>query len=355
MGFKEIFEEIFKPVIIVVNFFVNFFKKLPKLIKTLVKALIYFVSNFIPLIFDIIKGFAVFAQTLFHYLKNPYEFFNFIVQCLVFIPLITVSLFYNIPISKNLKIGEFFIYILTLISFTVFLLPLIISWWVTVKLFYEYIVLRSLDKATNGCISTFYYRYLLACENEPDSWYMNPNYHRNNLNKKYIIFSYKKCPKGFSPFGVFCNKNKYYQNDFCTEQNIYKAYFGHPYDSKGAVPLNQLRAEYVRKDSHAKQEAVDEYKDTIMDQQKECSTAFEKKQSLIKAICLDKFSNEKNLAVESFCKQNYCLNSSEPFCHFLKDNMSYETNAVNSNAQIVLYIFIVLTMLVLLNQAAKSA
>ena len=357
MGFKEIFEEIFKPVIIVVNFFVEFFKKLPKLIKTLVNTLVYFVTNFIPLMISLFKNLGVFVQTLFHYLQNPTELFQFLVQCFIFIPVVTISIFYHIPIANEYKLGDYLIYKSIFTVFTALVLPFIISLWATYKLFFEYIILRSLDKATNGSISSFYYRYLLACENEPDSWYMNPNYHKNNINQKYVIFAYKQCPKGFSPFGVFCNKNKYYENDFCMEPNIYKAYYGHPFNSKGLLPLNQLKAEYVRKDSNDKKDIVDEYKGDIMEHQKECSAAFEKKQSLIKAICTDTFSNEKNLAVESLCKQSYCVNGIEPFCHFHKAKLPAEMSAMNSNAHIVLYIFIVLAMLVLLNSqsTAKSA
>ncbi len=353
MGFKEIFEEIFKPVIIVVNFFVDFFKKLPKLIETLVKTLIYFVTNFIPLIFDLIKNFSVFIQTLFHYLKNPTELFNFIVQCLIFIPIVFISIFYNIPLKENYKLGEFFIY-MGMFALMTAILPFILTFWVYYKLFQEYIVLRHLDKATNGVISSFYYRYLLACENEPDSWYMNPNFHKENINKKYFIFAYKQCPKGFSPFGVFCNKNKYYESDFCLEPNIYKAYYGHPYESKGLSSLNQLRPDYVRKDSDDKKDVVDEYKDDIINMKKECSTAFQSKQSIVKAICLDKFSNEKNLAVESFCNQNYCVDGLEPFCHFHKSKVPSQINVEDSSISIIMYVFIILSLLVLLNnQAAK--
>ena len=355
MGFVEIFEEIFKPVIIIVNFFVTFFKKLPGFIRTLINTLVYFATNFIPLMISCFKNFGVFIQTLFYYLQNPLELFNFIVQCLIFIPLMYVSILYNIPIQENFKVGEFFIYKFIFIFMTTFVIPFIISCWVTYKYFFEYIVLRYLDKATNGAISSFYYRYLLACENEPDAWYMNPNFHKENMNKRFFILAYKQCPKGFSPFGVFCNKNKYYESDFCLEPNIYKAYFGHPYESRGLSSLNQLKREYVRKDSDDKRDVVDQYKDDIVNMKKECSSAFKNKQSIVKAICLDKFSNEKNLAVESFCNQNYCVDGLEPFCHFHKSKVPSQMNVEDSSVSIILYIFIILALLALLNQAAKSA
>ena len=88
---------------------------------------------------------------------------------------------------------------------------------------------------------------------------------------------------------------------------------------------------------------------------KECSSAFKNKQSIVKAICLDKFSNEKNLAVESFCNQNYCVDGLEPFCHFHKSKVPSQMNVEDSSVSIILYIFIILALLALLNQAAKSA
>ena len=241
MGFKEIFDEIFKPVTIIVNFFVNFFKKLPKLIQTLVKTLIYFIQNLIPLIFSMIKNAGVFVQTLFHYLQNPIELFEFIVQCFIFIPLMTISIFYHIPIDDaNYRVGDYLVYGCLFVIYTFAMFHLVVGWLIY-KLFLEYIVLRNLDKAVNGAISSFYYRYFLACENEPEAWYMNANYHRNNINQKYLFLAYNTCPKGFSPNGVFCNKNKYYENDFCLEPTIYKAYMERPYDKRKAGLLNQLR------------------------------------------------------------------------------------------------------------------
>jgi hypothetical protein len=306
------------------------------------------VTDFVPLMLKIFETIGLLIGKIGHYLSNPAELAVLLVQIITFVPLMIVSIMYHIPIKSGYFLGDFVIYTIVLVLYSAGMTQLILFWSVY-SLVFEYHFLRYLDQITFGSISSFYYRNFLACENEPDSWYMNPNYHLDNKNEKYTLVAFNKCPLGTVPNGTFCERKKYYESNFCLQPSIYQSYLGQTVKGNKTLDLNQFRPEYIKQDSFSKQITVDEYKSNIISNRNKCEAVFRNRDSLIKAICIDK-NSEIETAKDNLCARHFCVDKSEPFCHLYKGNqkkLDSQSHADNSNIFVIMNILIVIAILTL--------
>lgn len=322
--FKEIFKLVFGPLLAFVNFFVKFFKSLPGLITTLIKTFVYFVTNFIPLLIKGIKNIGVILQSIFYYLQNPTKIFSLFFKILVFIPLMMISILYHIPLGKKFKFGDLFMYVFVGVFYSLGFLITTIIYWIWYKLWVEYIILYNLDYyALKGGISTFVYRYLLACENPPDSWYETANYHHLNKNTKMLLLAYNKCPSGFIPNGIFCEKLPNYLPYYCEEAHIYKQYINEDkfYNPGLYFPknFNQLTQGYLKKSSFDKEIEIENYINDVKRHNELCKRVHKSKDTLIKSICKDIDNVDKSNDLRTLCKRKFCVNEQQAFCHLYKD------------------------------------
>ena len=353
MVFKPVFDMLFAPVIVVVNFFSKLFNTIPELFLTLIKTFVYFVTNFIPLLIKGIQNIGVILQSIFYYLKNPYEIFTLFIQLVIFIPLMMISILYHIPIENKYKLGDFYMYWLFGSLFSLIYLIVTLVYFVVYKIVIEYLILYGLDKPLKGAISTFYYRYFLACENPPDSWYETANYHHLNKNTKILAFAYNKCPNGFIPNGIFCEKKPNYTPDYCEEAHIYK------YHSNEEKRLNsgllfpkefdQNSQSYLKKKTLDKIIDIENYTNNVKEHVDKCKTVHQNKDTLIKSICKDISNVEKSNDLKTLCKRRYCVNEQQPFCHIYNEHKVKNKDIVEGNPYsqlLILVIFILMLTIV---------
>lgn len=350
MVFKPIFEIVFKPVLLIVNFFGKFFETIPKLFSTLINTFIYFITNFIPLVIKGIQNIGIILQSIFYYLQNPTKIFDLFIQLLIFIPLMMISILYHIPLADKYKLGDFFMYWFCGIIFSVVFLIIIIIYYVIYKIIIEYFILGSLDKITKGAISTFYYRYFLACENPPDSWYETANYQHLNKNIKLLAFAYDKCPAGFIPNGIFCEKKSKYIPDYCEEAHIYKHHINEEkvFDSGLLFPtnFNQYSQSYLKKKSIDKMIDIENYTNDVKEHIDTCKKVHKNKDTLIKSICKDISNVESSEDLKTLCKRRYCVNEQQPFCHIYNKHEVRNKDQVERNpySQLLILVIFILMM-----------
>ena len=351
-AFKEMFNMIFKPVKLIVNFFIKFFRSLPKIIKLLVKTLIYFVKNFIPLTFKMIKGLGVAVQTLFYYISNPLKLFDVFVRILIFVQIMVLSIFYHIPLQQGYKLGDMSMYIAMMPIVTIaFIWRFGIWFWF--QLLVEYYVLRPFDRMSKGSLSAFYYRNFIGIENPPDSWYTVPNYHLKNMNTRYL-FAFNACPAGYNPNGIFCTKKKYYENDYCDQSKIYNLSEGNDINLRNRK-LNQLTNSFMKLSSDEKEDVIAEYVDDMRRNSKACDKSMKPKANLIKSICVQK-DDLRSTAIDGLCKNVLCKESFDPVCHRYVDvkNQNVEHSKMSATFEIAIKVILILFVILLIGNKLKK-
>lgn len=350
MVFKPVFDMLFAPVILVVKFFTKLFNTIPALFLTLINTFVYFVTNFIPLLIKGIQNIGIILQSIFYYLQNPTKIFSLLIQLLIFIPLMMISILYHIPIENKYKLGDFFMYWICGGIFSTAFLIVTIVYYVVYKIVIEYFILGGLDKITKGAISTFYYKYLLACENPPDSWYETANYHHLNKNTKILFFAYNKCPTGFIPNGIFCEKKPTYNPDYCEEAHIYKHHGNEEqgFNSGLLFPkeFNQNSQSYLKKKSFDKMIDIEDYTNNVKEHVDTCKKVHKNKDTLIKSICKDISNVEKSNDLKTLCKRRYCVNEQQPFCHIYNDHKVVNRDNVERNPFSQLLILVIFIMMI---------
>lgn len=340
---KKLLEKLISPILIFIKLIKKVFKTIPKIFKAAIKTLIYFVTNFVPTLLDIFKSLGIFVQSIFYYLKNPLKLFDLFVQIVLFVPLMLVSIFYHIPLKKNYKLGECWLYFITFKFYSLYFLVLVVSYFLIFKLVFEYLILHNIDKKIDGFLSSFYYRYILAIENSPENWFNSPSYHLNNRNTRYL-FAFNQCPKGYQPNGVFCEKLEKYIPDYCEVAHIYDQYTNEEESKKNkglyyAKNLNQNETEFIKKNSEEKKRIIDDYKFNVKQHNDKCASMHQNKETLIKSIC----KSSDDPLISGLCKKQYCSNTNEPFC-FNHSKIIENDQKNNSNTMIILYIFIIILL-----------
>ena len=351
-AFKEMFNMIFKPVLMIVNFFVKFFKNLPKVIKLIVNTLIYFVTNFIPMMFKMIKSMGIAIQTLFYYVSNPMKLFDVFVRIAVFIPIMICSILYHIPIQQGYRLGDMCFYV-AMGPFVTALFIWRLTVWFWYKLVFEYLILRPFDRMSKGSLSVFYYRTFIGIENPPDSWYTVPNYQFRNKNTRYL-FAFNACPASYKPNGVFCTKKKYYENDYCDQSKIYNMSEGNDVNLRNRK-LNQLSNAFMKLSTDEKEEVVNEYVDDIRTNSKACNKSMKPKANLIKSICIQK-DDLRSTAIDGLCKNVLCKETFDPVCHRYIElkNESVAHSKISSTVEIAIKIIVILFVALLIGNKFKK-
>ena len=344
------FAGIIKPAKEIVDIFNNFYIKIPKVFSSLIKTFVYFVTQFIPLLIKGIQNISIILQSIYYYFQNPTEIFLLLFQLLIFIPLMMIALLYHIPLTNKYKLGDIFMYYFCGIIFAVIFLIVTIVYYVLYKIVIEYFILYRLDQFLKGAVSTFYYRNLLACENPPDSWYETANYQHLNKNTKILAFAYNKCPNGFIPNGIFCEKKPNYTPDYCEEAHIYK------YHSNEEKRLNsgllfpkefdQNSQSYLKKKTLDKIIDIENYTNNVKEHVDKCKTVHQNKDTLIKSICKDISNVEKSNDLKTLCKRRYCVNEQQPFCHIYNEHKVKNNDIVEQNPYSILLILVIFILMI---------
>jgi len=336
------FDQIFAPITLLMQGLIKFFKNIPKLMKTLGETFASLIAVFPKIMMGLLNAGTI-LKTLIFYLSNPTKLFALIISLLMFIPILAVSIVYNIPLNTNYKLGDMFTYIVLLTPYSLFMSCSVVFWLVS-KVLIEYIILGNCDKLLEGTISTFYYRNWLACENPPDSWYKSNGYHLNNKNESYL-FAMTKCSIGYKPKGIFCEKMENYEPSYCEAAHIYRefvstqdgVYSGLFYPSD----LNRNSSSFMKKSLHEQEETIDKYKADVKLHETTCKVAHSEKDDLIKAIC-----RKEDPKLEGLCHRNYCINGNEPFCHKFQNIGLQNSNIENRNVFVILKLLILILICV---------
>lgn len=323
---SDFFGTLFGLPILIVNILKKLITTIPKIMVAFVNFVIKFITKIIPLIISGIMNAGVILETLMYYLTNPTKLFSFLISVLLFLPVMFVTILYYIPIDNTLKLGDFFVYVLLIMPYTIVMVFATVFYWVLIRLVIEYSVLGFFDKILKGSISSFYYRYLIACENPPDSWYMTPGFHLGNKNIS-RIFAYNRCPQGFKPNGMFCEKMPYFEPAYCTTAHIYRKYEGSEAQFNGLYfPGNfKYSNEFLKKSAYKQEEEIADYKDQVAEHHAKCESAHKGKDTLVKSICKG-LTGDSEDDIKGLCKKQYCGHTNEAFCHLFTDS-SIENNS----------------------------
>lgn len=319
--------------------------------------LIEFFLNFIMIIADllefIVKFFMIIIEiftNIGYYITRPFKLLILLIK--LFITFVTCLLgiaYHSFEIGDNLKNVEWILYGTIILSMYLFVMLIHIIFWAVWRVFIEYLILNSIDKATGGVISTFMYKYFEACENPPDAWYMTPGWHKGNKNKKYI-FAYNACAAGYTAnnvSGLFCQKNSPYELELCPQANLYRLM--NDKETKGKLhnpDFNPNTQEFLRKNSLGKTRMIDEYIDDIKTNNKVCSQTMKSKDTILKTYC-SKSTNDKSVASQ-LCYDIYCRNDKrEPFCHKLEYVGNNDTVNISQSFESLIVVLVFITFIVL--------
>lgn len=318
--------------------FVKILKKLimiiPKIMTAYVTFVIVFITKIVPIVISLILNAGVILETFIYYLSNPTKLFQLFVSFLLFIPVMFISILYHIPFENGYKLGDFFMYFLISPLYSSIMIIITILYWFVIKFVIEYSILGSLDKILHGSLSSFYYRYLIACENPPDAWYMTPSFQHGNKNES-RIFAYKTCSKGYKPNGVFCEKMKYFEPSYCTVAHIYRKFSeekDNEFSSSGLYYPDEFKytQSFLRKSEYKQLQDIEEYKEDVRNHQIKCDLVHKSKDTLVKSICKG-MVDESDSDIRGLCQKQYCSHTNEAFCHQLIDSKIQNNERINDS------------------------
>lgn len=329
-----------------------------------------FLLDLIGILFDLVEFGIKFIEVLFkictklgYYASRPFEFITLLLNLgFTLATFVFAFAYHKFSFRNNLKVAEFFLYCLIAIPVTVVFI-VAVAFWTIWKLFVEYVILRSIDKSSKGYISSFIYRYFLACENPPDNWYMLPGAHLGNASAK-NVFAYNPCPKGSnfrgSKYSMFCEKDGRYDMSMCQEANLYRTHL--KMDHIGSLQNSKLIVDkaFMKLSSVKKQKFIEEYESAVNRNINSCRDFNKDKSNLLKSICMkysdDDVSLKNKSTLNKLCYELYCSRGREGFCH--KFNHSGRHNQDNLAQQktlsllVNLIIAILLIMLIVRRQAS---
>lgn len=357
---------IFKPLLIPIVFITKIIKKIWSIILLIINVFISLIEAVIQLFEFFLKFVDIFIELvsrITEYIFNPFKLLILLIQFFILFISFGVSFLYHtfaFPSRKSsgfmdLKFVEFALYgaILTAIY-----TPIMIgyfAYWFIYRLIIEYVILHNIDKSTGGYISSFMYRYFIACENPPDAWYMTPSWHKGNQNSKYI-FAYNKCPAGYSTnnaVALFCKRNSDYELTMCPQANLYRAEkdlntIGH----LRSQDFNDKKYEFLKLKKNRQNREIDTYRHTVAANNNTCAVKMKSKDTLLRSVCMKTSDKTYRNKIQQLCSDIYCTNdTNEPLCHKLSysddsngDN-SFKKN--NNNMQIIMYLFLIVLIMVL--------
>jgi len=289
------------------------------------------------------------AKKMGYYASRPFEFITMLLNLGFTLATFTTAFVYHkFTFPNNLKIAEFFIYVLFLIPITIVFVVLIAIWAVW-KLFIEFIILHNIDKSSKGYVSSFIYRYFVGCENAPDDWYMLSGAHHGNMSAK-NVFAYNPCPTGSNfrgnKFALFCEKNKRYELQVCPEANLYRAYLdlkpiGKVSNSKMITDREFIKLSSVKKKLH-----IENYEETITKNINKCADFNASKENLLKSICIKQNVEgvQKNPLINKLCHDVYCSKTREAFCHKLVPGQLTSISDLSNTGKLTLIVNVLIAI-----------
>lgn len=308
--FSKGIDAIFNIVLSLIGFFLNLI--------TIVADLLEFIVKFFMIIIEIFTKIG-------YYITRPFKLLIILIKLFItFVTCFIGFVYHSFEIGDNLKAVELIIYLTILNIMYSFVFLIHLAYWVVWKLFVEYTLLRSIDVWRGGFISTFMYKYFIACENPPDAWYMTPGWHKGNKNTKYI-FAYNPCAAGYKTnniSGLFCKKNSPYELDVCPQANLYRIIDGKETKGKLRNPtFNPNTQEYLKKNSLGKSRMITDYIEEIKTTNAVCTKTMKSKDTILKTYCAKIPTDTLNSQSQSnqLCYDIYCRNNKrEAFCHKLE-------------------------------------
>lgn len=321
-----------------------------------------FLLDFVGILFDLVEFGLKFIQIVIkiglklgYYASRPFEFITLLLNLgFTLATFVFAFTYHKFSLRNDVKVVEFILYgVLTIPVTLVFVASLVI--WTTWKLFVEYIILHNIDKASKGYISTFMYRYFIACENPPDNWYMLPGAHLGNASAK-SVFAYNPCPKGSnfrgSKYSIFCEKDDRHDMPLCQEANLYRTHM--KLDTIGMIenPKMIVDRTFMKMNTVKKQKYIDDYEVAVRKNIHSCKEFNKGKADLLKSICM-RYSEEditiqNKSTLNKLCYDLYCSRSREGFCHKLNHSASANQGDLPQRETLSLLVHLIVVILLVM-------
>ena len=306
----------------------NFFKKIGE-----------FIIELAILAIDILKKLS---QLIF----KPQKLIKFITEILILCVSLVVSIVGNIKLG-GAKGDEIAFRVKHLVAY---LGGCFVYFWFYLLLYYSprvpfyavfYWIQFYIDIAVyKGSISSFYYKWLDACENPPDDWYTVTGYHEGNKNASNSMIGYKSltCPQGYKIdnfSGSMCIKKESYEPNMCPQANIYRMYHA---NLNPTYPLRPLpfspSSKFANNSTQKRYAELKEYNTKKKEFYDNCSVTMKPYDNVTKNICrnLDTYQGSalKKDELESLCHDTYCGHGNyEAFCYKLNDKYKIKNNDSN--------------------------
>lgn len=332
--FVQFIEKVVKFILDIFNFFLDMIGILADLLEFGVK---------------LVEVLIEIASKIGYYSSRPFEFITLMLNLGFTLATFVIAFVYHkFTLPNNLKIVELFIYANLAIPITILFGNLVLL-WVTWKLVTEYVLMYNIDKGSRGFVSSFMYRYFLACENPPDDWYMLSGAHNGNMSAK-NVFAYNPCPTGSNfrgnKFSIFCEKNDKYELTICPEANLYRAYLNlKPIGKLGNSKLISDR-DFMKLNALKKKAFIENYEQTIQQNINRCSEYNSRKSNLLKSICTKQNAESvsANPLINKLCHDLYCSKTREAFCHKLGPGQNFDSSSMTGKDRLSVLINVLIAV-----------
>jgi hypothetical protein len=361
----KILGAIFAPFLAPIQFIIRLIEKIWSMFQLIIDVFISLIEAAIQLFeffLKFIEIFIEFISRITDYIFNPFKLLILLIQFFILFISFSFSFIYHtfafLPRRNtgfmDLKFLECSLYAAL---FGAIYTPIMIAhfaYWFFYRLIIEYVILYNIDRSTGGYISSFMYRYFIACENPPDAWYMTPSWHKGNQNSKYI-FAHNKCPAGYSTnnaVSLFCKRNNDYELTTCPQANLYRA--DKDLDTIGHLrsqDFNDKKYEFLKLKTNRQNKEISTYRHTVAANNNTCAIKMKSKDTLLKSVCMKTSDKKHKNTIQQLCSDIFCTNDTyEPICHKLSYTEGLNGNngvKNNSNIMIILYIFLMIVIMVL--------
>jgi hypothetical protein len=191
-----------------------------------------------------------------------------------------------------------------------------------------------LDSLTNRRASKWFYKYFIACETSPFSWFENSFFQLDNKVERDFVCK-KTCYDGYklSEDGSMCEKIPDYIPNYCPSSQLMRIYRG--LNVSGSLGLKEFKLP-MRLTEKEKEDYINNFKKNKKEYYESCQNlTINKYDNVAKSICsMADFTNNSKVSnsdMQSICYNKYCTNGSHSnFCTKLKNN-SFSDNIKDNN------------------------
>ncbi len=193
-----------------------------------------------------------------------------------------------------------------------------------------------LDSLSNRRASKWFYKYFIACEVSPFSWFENSFFQLDNKNERDFVCK-KKCSDGYklSEDGSKCVKIPDYIPNYCPSSQLMRIYRG--LNVSGSLGLKEFKLPMQLRTDKEKEEYIETFKKNKKEYYESCQNlTINKYDNVAKSICsMTDFTNNgkvSNNDMQSICYNTHCTNGKhENFCTKLKNNSFSDKITDNKN------------------------